>query len=234
MNDGFTKKKAIVSWTGGKDCALSLFLARQSGFEIAGLVTFIPAGSSFRAHPLTVIEKQAQALNLPWTKMTVEKPYERFYEVALEKVKQKYGIDYLITGDIDFIGGFFTNYMEDRCRSIGLNIFNPVWQKSRDEIWNLLFENNFEIIFSLSRVHLLGGEWIGTSITREVFIEFKNIVQTNGIDLCGENGEFHSIVVNSPDFRNRLILKSSRIISDNAFHYMDIEEVSLQQTKMKV
>jgi diphthamide synthase (EF-2-diphthine--ammonia ligase) len=143
MGDQLTKKKAIVSWTGGKDCALSLFMARQSGFEIAGLVTFIPAGSDFRAHPLIVIEKQAEALNLPWTKIVVEKPYEQFYELSLEKVKRIYNIEYLITGDIDFIGSFSANYMEDRCRAVGLNIFNPVWQKSRDEIWELLFENNY-------------------------------------------------------------------------------------------
>ena len=225
MGDQVTKKKAIVSWTGGKDCALSLFMARQSGFEIAGLVTFIPAGSDFRAHPLIVIEKQAEALNLPWTKIVVEKPYEQFYELSLEKIKRIYDIEYLITGDIDFIEEF-PNYMEDRCRTVGLNIFNPIWQKSRDEIWELLFENNFEIIFSLSKANLLGGEWIGKRITRKIFTEFKKIAQANGIDLCGENGEFHSIVINSPDFQKRLILKSSRIISDDEFHCLDIGEIS--------
>jgi uncharacterized protein (TIGR00290 family) len=225
MSDQLTKKKAIVSWTGGKDCALSLFMARQSGFEVAGLVTFIPAGSDFRAHPLIVIEKQAEALNLPWTKIVVEKPYERFYELSLEKVKRIYDIEYLITGDIDFIGSFSTNYMEDRCHAVGLNIFNPVWQKSRDEIWELLFENNFEIIFSFSKANLLSAEWIGKSITKEIFTEFKNIAGANGIDLCGENGEFHSIVINSPYFQKRLILKSSRIISDDEFHYLNIGEI---------
>jgi diphthine-ammonia ligase len=228
MGDQLTKKKAIVSWTGGKDCALSLFMARQSGLEIAGLVTFIPACSDFRAHPLTVIEKQAEALNLTWTKIVVKKPYERFYELSLEKVKRIYDIEYLITGDIDFIGGFSTNYMEERCQAVGLNIFNPVWQKSRDEIWELLFENKFEIIFSLSKASLLSASWIGKSITKKIFTEFKNIAQANGIDLCGENGEFHSIVINSPDFRKKLILKSSRIISDDEFHYLDIEKISLK------
>lgn len=216
----------MVSWTGGKDCALALFIARQSGFEIAGLITFIPAGSDFRAHPLTVIKKQAEALHLPWTEMVVEKPYEPTYELSLKKVKNIYNADYLVTGDIDFIGGFSTNYMEDRCRVAGLKIFNPVWQKSRDEIWDMLFENNFEIIFSLSKANLLGAEWIGKSITRKIFPEFKNIAKANGVDLCGENGEFHSIVINSPDFQKRLILKSSRVISDGAFHYVNIGEIS--------
>ncbi|MGP8154783.1 MAG: hypothetical protein ACLQBQ_11720 [Smithella sp.] len=122
---------------GGKDSALSLFMAQQSGFEITGLVTFIPTGSNFRAHPLKVIEKQAEALNLPWTKIVIDNSYPRFYEPSLLKIKVMYDINCLITGDIDFIGNFSTNYMEDRCHAVGLNIFNPIWQKSKDEIWEL-------------------------------------------------------------------------------------------------
>jgi diphthamide synthase (EF-2-diphthine--ammonia ligase) len=58
MSNQSIKKKAMVSWTGGKDCALSLFMAKRSGFEISGLVTFIPAGSNFRAHPLDVLKNK--------------------------------------------------------------------------------------------------------------------------------------------------------------------------------
>lgn len=225
MNNQPTKKKAMVSWTGGKDCALALFIARRSGFEISGLVTFIPAGSDFRAHPLDVIEKQAAALNLPWIKVIIEKPYPQGYELSLKKIKLMHDIDCLITGDIDFIDNFPTNYMEDRCKAIGLNIFNPLWQKSREEIWELLLENNFELIFSFAKKNLLNAEWIGESITKGNFVKFKKNIHANGGDLCGENGEFHSIVINSPDFQRRLILKSSRITS-HEINYLTIEEVS--------
>ena len=226
MNNQPTKKKAIVSWTGGKDCAISLFMARQSGFEISGLVTFIPADSDFRAHPLIVIEKQAEALNLPWTKIIIEEPYAQFYELSLKKIKSIHKINYLITGDIDFVDNFPTNYMEDRCKAVGLSIFNPLWHKSRNEIWELLFENNFEIIFSFAKKNLLNAEWIGEIISKETFEEFRKTVYKNGSDLCGENGEYHSIVINSPDFQNRLKLKTSRIASGE-FNYLKVEEVSL-------
>jgi uncharacterized protein (TIGR00290 family) len=225
MSNQSTKKKAMVSWTGGKDCALSLFMARRSGFEISRLVTFIPAGSNFRAHPLDVIEKQAEALNLSWIKVIIKKPYPQSYELSLKKIKLMHDIDCLITGDIDFIDNFPTNYMEDRCKVVGLNIFNPLWQKSREEIWELLLENNFEVIFSFAKKNLLNAEWIGESITKENFMKFKKNIHANGGDLCGENGEFHSIVVNSPDFQRRLILKSSRITSCE-INYLKIEEVS--------
>lgn len=48
---------------GGKDCALSLFMARQSGFEISGIATFIPADSVFKAHPLG--EFHSLVMNFP-------------------------------------------------------------------------------------------------------------------------------------------------------------------------
>jgi len=225
MSHHLTKKKAIVSWTGGKDCALSLFMARKSGFDISGLVTFIPAGSAFRAHPLNVIEKQAEALNLPWTKVLIEKPYAQFYEFSLKKIKSENDIDCLITGDIDFVDNFPTNYMEDRCKAVGLNVFNPLWQKSRNEIWELLFENNFEIIFSFAKKSLLNSGWIGKNITKETFEEFRKTVYENGSDLCGENGEYHSIVINSPDFQRKLMLKSF-LITSGEFVYLKIDDVS--------
>jgi diphthamide synthase (EF-2-diphthine--ammonia ligase) len=86
MSGQFTKKKAMVSWTGGKDCALSLFITRQSGFEISGLVTFITEGSNFRAHPLNVIEKQAEALNLPGQRWLLKNPIRSFMKSLLKKL----------------------------------------------------------------------------------------------------------------------------------------------------
>ncbi|MGP8154782.1 MAG: hypothetical protein ACLQBQ_11715 [Smithella sp.] len=44
--------------------------------------------------------------------------------------------------------------------------------------------------------------------------------------MCGENGEFHSIITDSPNFNRKLILKSFRIISEEEFNYLKIEEVS--------
>jgi diphthamide synthase (EF-2-diphthine--ammonia ligase) len=72
------------------------------------------------------------------------------------------------------------------------------------------------------------AEWIGKSITKEIFTEFKKAVHANGVDLCGENGEFHSIVIDSPNFNKKLMLKSSRIISEDEFNYLKIEEVSFK------
>ena len=61
-----------------------------------------------------------------------------------------------------------------------------------------------------------------------MFTELRKIARVNGMDLCGENGEFHSMVMNSPDFQKKLIVNSSGIISDDEFHYLVIEKISLQ------
>lgn len=58
--------KAFVSFTGGKDCHLALAKAQEE-WDIAGLVTFVPAGGGqrFLAHLLSVMRAQAASLGLP-------------------------------------------------------------------------------------------------------------------------------------------------------------------------
>ena len=47
--------RAIVLWTGGKDCNLALYEAREAGLEIVALLTFVPPQVEFRAHPVSVM-----------------------------------------------------------------------------------------------------------------------------------------------------------------------------------
>ncbi len=225
-------KKAFVSWTGGKDSSLALFLAKQLGYEIIGLATFVPESSKFRAHPLHVIEKQMESLNLPWRKLTVKEPYKQSYEEALQKLKDEYGIEYLITGDIDLIDNHPDNYMKNRCDAVGLNVFNPLWQKSREDIWYLLLANNFKVMLTLAKKESLSKDWIGSTITSEKLKELSELSITQGIDLTGENGEFHTIVIDSPDFESELKFNSTSVVSDNKYNYIKIDEVHLKTKEL--
>jgi len=221
-------KRAFISWTGGKDSSLALFLAKEIGYEILGLVTFIPESSSFRAHPLHVIKKQAESLNLPWRKLTVKDPYKQSYEKALIKLKDEFAIDYIITGDIDLIDNHPDNYMKERCEVVGLKIFNPLWQKSRNDIWALLLSNNFKVVITFAKKESLAIDWIGKVITTEKLKELVELSDTNGIDLTGENGEFHTIVIDSPNFDSELKFDSTSVVSDEKYNYVKVNEVILK------
>lgn len=121
-------KNTIVSWTGGKDCALSYFLANELGYNIVGLVSFYSGNQKFKAHSDLLIKKQSEELGINWIKKIIEEPFDNGYESVLEKLKDEHNIEYIITGDIDFIDGHIKNYMVERCENIGLKVFNPIWK----------------------------------------------------------------------------------------------------------
>lgn len=88
-----------VSFTGGKDCCLALHRVVDEGFHVAVLVTFAPPDKPFRAHPMSIIKQQAQALGISHVICTIEGPhYLESYREKLEELKKVYGIEALVTG----------------------------------------------------------------------------------------------------------------------------------------
>lgn len=97
-------QKAAVLWTGGKDSVLALFESLRH-FSIDRLVTFVPKPRHrFYAHPLELMNAQAESIGLPHQCLTVKEPFKDSYQKALSGLAQG-GIDTVITGDIAPVDG---------------------------------------------------------------------------------------------------------------------------------
>ena len=105
--------RAVVLWTGGKDSNLALYEAKNQGYDIIALISFDIGNSRFRAHPVAVMEKQANALGIPHKVIPVNEPYKESYEKAILEIKEDYQIATIITGDIAEIHGN-TNWITER------------------------------------------------------------------------------------------------------------------------
>ncbi len=64
----------LVSWSGGKDCALAMYDVLVSGeYQVVGLLTTVTKDSDrVDLHDIrcSLIERQAQALGVPWEKVS--------------------------------------------------------------------------------------------------------------------------------------------------------------------
>ena len=89
LSDG--ARGAAVSWTGGKDCNLALLTAwRDPALRVSALVVFRPASAVFRAHPLHIMQRQADALSLPLlqVEITGEPSYKASYVAGMRRLKE--------------------------------------------------------------------------------------------------------------------------------------------------
>ena len=206
---------AAVLWTGGKDCALAYLKAQQAGYNITHLVTFAPKNPDFKAHPIHLIKKQVASIDITHQFITVEAPIKESYENAIQSLKDNNGIHTLITGDIDEVDGH-SNWIEECSKKSGMQVFNPLWKKDRKFLLEELLSNQFTLIFSLVKKEFFEKKWVGKQLNSTTISDLQKL----NIDICGENGEYHTMVLNTPFFQHKVIVDTSEIEENEHFYYI--------------
>src|ERR1700761_8367606 len=128
------KKKILLSWSSGKDCAWALHLLRGQGqYEIAGLLTTLNSAFDRVAMHSTrraLLEMQAEAAGLPLITVPLPWPCSNAdYESAMKQACDNAiadGITAIAFGDL-----FLTDiraYRERQLQGTGLEPLFPVWE----------------------------------------------------------------------------------------------------------
>ena len=217
-----------MSWTGGKDSSLALYEAKMLGSVIDCLITFAPSQEMFLAHPLGFIALQAQALGLPHYVLEVDEPFDVGYEDAISSLKEKRRISTLVTGDIGEVAGHDPDWMVDRCVRCGIDLIKPLWHRDRVELLNKLLSLKFRIIFSCVKKPWFTEEWLGLDLSPSSVEQLIEISRLTGLDICGENGEYHTVVLDSPQFKRAIRVGSySKHVVDSVM-YIALENLRLE------
>ena len=194
-------KSFFCSWSGGKDSCYALMKAQELGFAPTVLLNMLNEnGEISRSHaiPKSILEKQAEMLNLPIvTKPASWENYESIFVNTLDQLKHDYQITHGVFGDIDLQA--HRDWEEKVCNIVGIEAVLPLWKHNRKVLVLEMLEAGLET-YIVSCNETMGEPFLGKRITPELIDELEKI----GVDACGENGEYHTLVVNMPLFKNRL------------------------------
>ncbi|WP_411273262.1 diphthine--ammonia ligase [Daejeonella sp.] len=198
------KLPCIFNWSGGKDSALALYhCLKNPALDIRYLVTTINnSANRISMHGVReeLLIRQAASIGIPLYQIRLpEMPEMKDYDDAMREHLQKFeneGITHSIFGDI-FLEDL-RRYREDRLAEVGLKAIFPLWKRDTTELIYEFLDLGFRTIIVCTQHHL--NELTGKEITKELISEFPD-----DIDVCGENGEFHTFVFEGPIFNHPVV-----------------------------
>lgn len=218
------KKRALFSWSGGKDSVLSLFKIEQCGeYEVTALITTITAEySRVSMHGLRcdLLYRQAESLRLPLENVLISKNAGNAeYEGRLNDILSRYkraGVSVVIYGDI-FLEDIRA-YREERLGEIGIECVFPLWKEDTARLAREFVESGFRAVTICVDSEALDGAFAGREYDRDFLSDLPP-----GVDPCGENGEFHTFVYDGPIFKQRIDFEKGEVMSrDGRFYYCDL------------
>lgn len=213
--------KTAVLWTGGKDSALALYEARRAGHEIHSLVTFAPPLFRFRAHPIALMERQAEAMGIGHCVVTIEEPIRDSYIAALRQLVERDGIATVVTGDIAEVDGK-PNWIRECSQGLGLDVHTPLWHRDREELLEQLITVGYKTLFTCVKGPWFTSEWVGRELDRAAVQAMRELRATTGLDLSGEQGEYHTMVTDGPPFRHHIEIPAYVVCTSGELAYLEI------------
>jgi uncharacterized protein (TIGR00290 family) len=212
-----------VSWSSGKDSTLALHHILAAGeVEVTGLLTTVNAEFERVAmHGVrrTLLEQQAAALGLPLHVVDLPWPcsneaYEQLMSSAVTAAVSA-GVEAMIFGDL-FLEDV-RRYRERMLEDTGVRPLFPLWLQPTAELARELIGSGVRaVVTCVDRAQApdaLAGRWYDQQFLSEL---------PAGVDQCGENGEFHTVVVDGPDFSAAIPVTIGDTVERDGFLFTDV------------
>ncbi len=175
-------------------------------------------GKISRSHaiPQKILQLQASSMGLPIvTKPASWEDYERIFVATLKDLRSEFKVDSGVFGDIDLQE--HRDWEEKVCAAAGITAELPLWKQDRKALVHEMISQGIEA-YIVSCNLTLGSHFIGRKISADLIRE----LESKGVDPCGENGEYHTLVVNAPVFKERVVVKFGQPVKHQDYWFLEM------------
>ncbi len=212
-----------MAWSGGKDCAVALWrLQRDPRFEVVGLLTTLTTGYdriSMHGVREALLEAQAQALGLKLYPVRIPpKCSNERYEAEMYRVVEtlrEEGVEAVGFGDL-FLEDVRA-YREKMLAPTGLEPLFPIWGEDTRKLSRFVIASGFGAILTCVDPRALSRDFAGRAYDDALLADLPD-----DVDLCGENGEFHTFVHSAPNFSQRIAVDVGERVERDGFFFADL------------
>ena len=214
--------KILLSWSSGKDSAWALHLLNEQhpGAVGALLTTVNETVDRVAMHAVRrdVLAAQARAAGLPLRIVPIPHPcpnevYEERMRAAVAAAVED-GFTHAAFGDL-FLEDV-RRYREERLAGTGLEPVFPVWGMQTRRLAEEMIERGLRARLACVDTRVLGPQFAGRAFDRSLLADLPE-----GVDPCGENGEFHTCVYAGPMFSAGLSLDVGETVTREPFVWAD-------------
>lgn len=250
--------KIVALLSGGKDSLYNLYLAIKQGHECVAIANMKPPEGKgdeldsymYQTVGHQAIEYVAKALELPLYRANItgvaenqELNYEPDDPQKCDEVEQLYQLllDLRQVHKIEFdaisVGAIASTYQRTRCESIckrlNLTMLAYLWGQNQKTLLQDMIDADFDAI--LIKVACMGLKacHLGKSI-KEMQEHLERADREFGANICGEGGEYETLVLDCPLYRQRIKIISEEIIHvapqmSDPVCYMNPTKLSLEE-----
>lgn len=222
------KKKVIISWSSGKDSTLTLIhLLNNPEYDVVGLYTTHVANEvPFQVTPISVVQMQAALTDLPL--ITIELPTvfpanNEYQRLVVEGLKEC-GIEFNAVAFGDMFCNGIVEYRKSYIEEAGWECVFPLVGQSSNELAKEIISCGIRTILVTTDGTQLDNNFCGKEYTINLLSELPKQV-----DPCGENGEFHTLVIEAPCFNGSIELFSTTIDEQERFTHLRYQASVLQK-----
>jgi uncharacterized protein (TIGR00290 family) len=209
--------KAVGLFSGGKDSLYAIYLVEKRGVKVNHLLTLIPnlPWPSPHAENIEALKMLAESIGKNLTIIDFKR------EESFVKTLESLEIDALVAGDI-FVEAHVAG-LKNICGKIGLELLEPLYKRDTSEVFDEIFSLGFKALITGVKLEDMGEDWLGFVISEETSAEFLSKI--GSVDPLGENGEFHTLVIECPLYKKSFKIESFEKKTAKGMAYLNVSIV---------
>ena len=210
----------LASWSGGKDSCLAVMRALGEGMEVSHLMHFVRAANVHGVSP-ELISLQGSLTKMGIVQREVpDGDFERHFKETVRGVAGP-GLKGMVFGDIYLEA--HREWIERVCGELGIEAVLPLWGDDTEALVYEFLDAGFETLVVSGKTELIESRWLGKRLDKD----FVDYLKTRGLDPCGEDGEYHTLVTGGPLFRGNINVTGGSVSRRHGHWFYDIEDYEL-------
>ncbi|MEJ2241674.1 MAG: diphthine--ammonia ligase [Candidatus Bathyarchaeota archaeon] len=207
--------KAAALFSGGKDSLYAVYLAEKKGISVDHLITLLTTLPWPSPHAENIESLKILAKSMDKNHIIIDFKEENRFIDSLKNLE----IDALVAGDVN-VEAHLTG-LKDVCNKTDLELIEPIYGKNTTDLFNDIFSLEFKALITGVNLKYLKEEWLGFVISKENCLSFLSKI--GNVDPLGENGEFHTLVLDCPLYNRQFKVKATKKKITKEIAYINVQ-----------